>query len=64
MIKPELDPYTDSSVSKRLNQHVHDDHSLQSNNKLDLDLLNVVYPTHNYLKSYVPSADGYSQIKD
>jgi hypothetical protein len=36
-------------MSKRLNQRVHDDHPLQPKLKPDLDLLNVVYPTHNYL---------------
>jgi hypothetical protein len=36
-------------MNKRPNQHVRDDHPFQPNIKPDLDLLNVVYPTHSYL---------------
>jgi hypothetical protein len=36
-------------MNKRPTQHVRDDHPFQPNIKPDLDLLNVVYPTHSYL---------------
>jgi hypothetical protein len=36
-------------MNKQLNQHVYDDHPIQPKLKPDLDLVNVVYPTHNYL---------------
>jgi hypothetical protein len=35
-------------MNKQTNQHVYDDHPFQPNIKRELDLLNVVYPTHNY----------------
>jgi hypothetical protein len=36
-------------MNKRVNQHIRNNHPFQPNVKLDLDPLNVVYPTRIYL---------------
>jgi hypothetical protein len=61
MSYPKLVPSTNSAMNKRPDQHVHDDHPFQPNNKLDLDLLNVIYPTHNYLSYMSLNSNGKHQ---